>query len=77
MAQVVSTGSSFASLYECETTLVRVISDLGLRPLSSSDEAEFRSKLGDVIGRGLDRIAVTKKYSIRMPDCKPKTSRES
>jgi hypothetical protein len=63
MAQVVSKGSSFASLYECETDLSRVVSDLGLRPLSSCDEAKIRSKLGEVIGKGLETIAVIKKLS--------------
>jgi hypothetical protein len=63
MAQVVSTGSSSGSLYECETNLARVVADLGLQPLSSSDETEFRSELGNVIGRGLEKIAVTKKLS--------------
>jgi hypothetical protein len=63
VAQVVSTGSSFASLYELETNLARAVADLGLQPLSSSDEAEIRSRLGYVIGRGLDRIAATKKLN--------------
>jgi hypothetical protein len=70
LAQVASTGYSCAALYECETSLACVFSDLGLRPLSSSDEAEFRSKLGNVIGRGLEKIAVTKKLT---PDAKLQT----
>jgi hypothetical protein len=52
-----------ASLYESETSLSRLVSDLGLQPLSLGDEAALRSELGAVIGRGLDRIAVTKKLS--------------
>ena len=63
MAQMVSKGSSCASLYECETSLARVVSDLGLPPLSSYEEREIRSQLGHVVGRGLDRIAVTKKLN--------------
>jgi hypothetical protein len=63
MAQVVLKGSSCASLYEYETSLARVVSDFGLRPLSLGEEAEIRRKLGEVIGRGLDRIAVTKKLN--------------
>src|SRR5262249_1212311 len=63
MAQVVSKGSSCASLYECETSLARVVSDLGLPPLSSYEEGEIRTKLVHVVGRGLDRIAVTKKLN--------------
>jgi hypothetical protein len=46
-----------------ETNLARVVADLGLEALSSSDEAEIRSQLGYVIGRGLARIAVTKKLN--------------
>ena len=60
VAQIRSTGSSLASLYELETNLALVVADLGLEALSSSDEAEIRSQLGYVIGRGLGRIAVTK-----------------
>jgi hypothetical protein len=63
MAQVMSTGSYWASLYECENSLARVVSDLGLPPLSSSDEEDIRSTLGYIIGRGLARIAVTKKLN--------------
>jgi hypothetical protein len=63
MAQVVRKSSSCASLYECESSLARVVSDLGLRPLSLCEEAEIRSKLGNVIGRGLARIEVTKKHN--------------
>jgi len=63
MAQVLSKGSSCASLYERETSLACVVSDLGLPPLSSCEEAEIRSKLGHVLGRGLDRIAVTEKLN--------------
>jgi hypothetical protein len=63
MAQVVSKGSSRASLYERETSLARIVSDLGLPPLSSHEEREIRSQLGHVVGRGLDRIAVTKKLN--------------
>jgi hypothetical protein len=70
VAQVVSTGSSFASLYERETSLARVVADLGLPPLSSSDEAEVRSELGQVIGKGLNKISVTKKLN---PDAKLQT----
>jgi hypothetical protein len=70
MAQVMSTGSSWASLYECENSLARVVSDLGLPPLSSSDEEDIRSTLGHVIGRGLARIAVTKKLN---PEAKLQT----
>ena len=63
MAQVVSKGSSCASLYEGETSLARVVSGLGLQPLSPSNEAEIRRKLGEVIGRGLQRIEITKKLN--------------
>lgn len=70
MAQVASTGYSWAALYECETSLARVVADLGLEPLSLGDEAAIRSELGAVIGKGLDRIAVTKKLS---PEAKLQT----
>jgi hypothetical protein len=63
VAQVVSAGSSFASLYERETSLPRVLAELGLEPLSLGDEAAIRSELGAVIGKGLDRTAVTKKIN--------------
>jgi len=70
MAQLARTGSSCASLYECETTLAQVFSELGLRPLSASEETEIRSRFGEVIGRALMKIEVTEKLS---PDAKLKT----
>lgn len=63
MARVGRTGSSVASLYEKETNFEQVVSDLALAPMSSDEEARIRSKLGEVIGRGLARTEISRKQS--------------
>ena len=63
MAQLVRGGACYASLYEFESSLERVIAELDLRPLTLDEEAELRSRLGEIIGRGLNKIEVTKKLN--------------
>ena len=58
MAQLVRGGAC------CASSLERVIADLDLRPLALDEEAELRSKLGEIIGRGLNKIEVTNKLII-------------
>jgi hypothetical protein len=54
------TGASFASLYELETTLKQVVSDLALATISAKDTKRIRDELGAVIGRGLTQIEFSK-----------------
>lgn len=56
-------GFSLGSLYEVETDLKKVVSDLKLDAMSSDDEAKIRGKLAEIIGRGLDAMELSKKLN--------------
>ena len=63
MPRLSRTGSSGASLYEMETTLEKVVADLGLAPLSAEEESRIRDRLAVVIGRGIDENAASPKLN--------------
>jgi hypothetical protein len=48
---------------ECVTTLVDVIADLGLAPLSPDDEQKVRQALEAIIGCGLQRLEASPKHN--------------
>lgn len=55
-----SRSGGFATLYEVETTFEQVVSELALAPISSRDAVRIRHELGEVIGRGLSQIELSK-----------------
>jgi hypothetical protein len=50
MARLKPSGATFSTLYEYEVTLDRVVSELGLPPLTAEQEQLVRDKLGAAIG---------------------------
>jgi hypothetical protein len=56
-------GFALASLYEVDTNFAQVVSDLKLDVLSAENEARIRGKFAEVIGRGLQRIELSKKLN--------------
>jgi hypothetical protein len=53
MARLKPSGATFATLYEYDTTLDRIIAELGLSPLTREQERLVREKLGAAIGEWL------------------------
>jgi hypothetical protein len=53
MARLKPSGATFATLYEYEITLDRIIGELGLPPLSREQDQVVRDKLGGAIGEWL------------------------
>src|SRR5262245_50740587 len=51
MARVRRSGQAFATLNETEITLEQVVSGLGFRAFTTSEERTVRDKLGEAIGQ--------------------------
>ena len=63
MARLTWKGASIGSLYELDTNLEQVVSDLGLAKMSAEERKEIRGKLGEVIGRGYAEIELSPKLN--------------
>jgi hypothetical protein len=63
MARLSSKGASIASLYELDTNLEQVISDLGLANMSEGGKEEVRDKLHQVMGRGYEALLMSQKLN--------------
>jgi len=70
MARLSHKGVSIASLYELDTNLEKVVSDLGLAKMSTSEMEEIRCKLQIVMGRGYGKLEMSQKLN---PDNKRQT----
>ncbi len=63
MARLSRTGSSGGSLYELDTNLEQVVSDVGLASMTADEKQGIRGKLEQVMGRGYDELEMSQKLN--------------